>query len=185
MEASAGLLILKAAHSPCSSAQLQERTVWVDTAWKPQRPPQPSASHHGCGDEDCPCLPIYCLFPEPGSVFSWALFCSKYEAFSSPGRPDLGKWRNHVAGAPAGCQAQCLVLRPACCSQKLRPVGEGPTSGQAGSEGHVQADTARQRIAGRVEVGPHVLFSGCLSEIQRDQASQALHRALEMGCVAW
>ena len=36
---------------------------------------------------------------DPGSVSSWALFCSKYEAFSSPGGPDLAKWRNHVAGA--------------------------------------------------------------------------------------
>lgn len=42
---------------------------------------------------------MWSLALDSGSVSSWALFCSKYEAFSSPGGPDLAKWRNHVAGA--------------------------------------------------------------------------------------
>lgn len=76
----------------------------------PRRPPQPLAFCHRCGYENCPCwgicsselpLPRENVESRPGS---WALFCPKYEAFSSPGGPDLGKWGDHVAGARQGAK---------------------------------------------------------------------------------
>lgn len=127
---------------------------------------------------------IHSLVPALGSVSSWAFFCSKYEAFSSPGEPDLGKWRNHVAGTLAGLRAHCLGLRPAHCSQELGPMEEGPAADQAGRARHAQAGAARQREAGGMEVGPHVQLGGCHSEIQRGKASQAPGRVSEMGYVA-
>lgn len=137
-------------------------------------------------------IPLHCysqermwsLVPALGSVSSRSFFCSKYEAFSSPGGPDLGKWRNHVAGTLAGIRAHCLGLRPARCSQELGPVEEGPAADQAGRAQHAQAGAARQREAGRVEVGPHVQLGGCHSEIQRGKASRAPGRVSEMGYVA-
>lgn len=133
-------------------------------------PPPPSTSCRACGHEDCPCFHVYRLVPEPASVFSWALFCSEYEAFSSPGRPDLGKWRNHVAKAPAGCQAHCLGLGPACCSQELRPAEEGPAAGQAGSARHARADAARQGSRPSGAVG-RVSEMGRGAQRRRDEAS--------------
>lgn len=103
---------------------------------------------------------MWSLVPALDSVSSWAFFCSKYEAFSSPGGPDLGKWRNHVAGTLAGLQAHCLGLSPARCSQELGPVEEGPAADQAGRAQHAQAGIARQREASGVEAGPHVQLGG-------------------------
>lgn len=82
---------------------------------------------------------LWSLAPDLGSVSSWAMFCSKYEAFSSPGGPDLGKWRNCVAGR----QAHSLGLGPACCSQELGPAEEGPAAGRAGSARRAQVGAAR------------------------------------------
>lgn len=40
------------------------------------------------------------LIPRLVSISFWALFCLKYEAFSSPGGPHLGKWRSQVVPPP-------------------------------------------------------------------------------------
>lgn len=105
---------------------------------------------------------MWSLVPGLGSVSFWALFCSKYEACSSPAGPDLGKWRDHVAGALAGSRAHCLGLGPACCSQELGPMEEGPAAGWAGSIHQAQAGVARRRAVSRVEVRPHVQLGGGL-----------------------
>lgn len=118
----AGLLILETAGIPSPTSQLLEQAVGVDTGWREGAEKMALGDllslWHSATDVVMRTVPVGASVPlncrsqermwslalDPGSVSSWALFCPKYEAFSSPGGPDLGKWGDHVAGARQGAK---------------------------------------------------------------------------------
>lgn len=118
----AGLLILETVGIPALTSQLLEQAISVDTGWREGAEKMALrgllSPWHPATDVVMRTVPVWASVPlnccsqermwslalDPGSISSWALFCSKYEAFSSPGGPDLGKWRNHVAGARQGAE---------------------------------------------------------------------------------